>query len=452
MKILVIGCGKVGGNLIPTLCSENHDVTIVDTNKRNIEELTGKYDVIGVIGNGASKSILNQAGVSDTDIVMAMTGNDEINMMCCLLAKKLGGCRTIARIHNPEYDDNLNIFKEELGLAMTVNPELMAAEETSRVIVRLPSAQKIETFAKGRVELLKYKLPAGSELSGVRVSDIPKKYKVKVLIGVVERGDDVIIPNGDFVMQEGDILSVISTRDNKLAIFNKNIMSKRKVSKCMIAGGGGVAYYLARDLLKSGVRVTIIDKSLERCRFLSENLEGAMVINADAVDTAALEEEGLREMDAFIAMTNIDETNLLLSLYAKNNSTAKLVTKVHRVSYDDIIRSFDLDTIICPKNIVSDNILSYVRAMQNSQGSNIETLYRIIGDKAEAIEFAVRGDCPVIGKTLMEMEIKPDIVVAAIIHGTKVEIPSGESVISAGDNVVVVTTRSNLKDVSDILK
>ena len=451
MKIIIIGCGKIGLRLVGTLSGEDHDVTVIDTNKKVIEEITNRFDVYGFCGNGASAAVLGEVGIGGADLLIATTGNDELNMLCCLIARKIGKCYTIARIHNPEYNRELHIIKDEFGFAMTVNSEYMAAVETARIL-KFPSAQEIESFAKGKVEIIKYKVPEDSTLSDTKVRQIPGKYGVQVLICAVERGDDVIIPNGEFVIKSGDVVSVVATVNMATELFTRMGLAKKKIAKCMIVGGGGVSYYLADMLLKMGMRITIIEKSYERCMFLSENLEGAIVINADAVDPTVLEEEGLREMDAFITMSNIDETNILLSLYAKKNSSAKLITKVHRIAYDDIIKSLDLDTIICPKNIVADNILQYVRAMENASGSNVETLYKIIENKAEALEFVVREGSPVSDIPLMDLKIKPNIIIACINHANKVIIPNGMSKIVANDRVVIVTTNSSLNDISDILE
>ena len=452
MKIIIVGCGKVGLAIVAQLSKEKHDVTIVDVNKQNVETTTNLYDVFGVVGNGASAQVLEQAGIADADLLIAMTGNDELNMLSCLIAQKIGHCKTISRIHNPEYNDELNIIKEELGLAMTVNSEQMAAEEIARLI-RFPSAQKIESFAKGKVDIIKYKIPENSKLDGCRVMDLAHRFLVKMLICAVEHDNEVFIPNGEYVLHSGDLISFIATGGMATELFMKLGLGRRKISTCMIVGGGGVSYYLAKLLLRMNVRVTIIDKNRDRCNFLSDELDDeAIVICGDAVDQSILDEEGIRDMDAVCAMTNLDETNILLSLYARENSKAKLITKVHRLNYGEIISGLDLDSVICPKNIVADNIIQYVRAMQNSLGSNVETLYKIIEDRAEALEFYVKKDSPVVGIPLENLEMKEDLIVAGILHGRRAEIPHGKSIIRAGDSVVVVTTREGLNDISDILK
>ena len=450
MKIVIVGCGKVGLTVAGQLCRENYDITVVDTSKKNIDRVTGMYDVYGVIGNGVSADVLEEAGIKEADLFITLTGNDELNLVCCLVARKIAKCKTIARIHNPIYSKELDLIKGELGLSMIVNSELMAAEEIARIL-RSPSARKIETFAKGRVEIIKYKLLETSSLCDTAIRDTFRKIKENVLICAVERGDEVIIPMGDFVLQAGDVISITTVSKKANVILRKITNTNNKVSSALIVGGGGVSYYLAKSLLANGIRVTIIEKDYDRCNELSLTLDGAMIINADAVNESILYEEGIVDVDAFITLTNIDETNLLLSLFGKHNSTAKIITKVHTIAYDDVISSMDLDTVICPKNIVGENIVRYARALENSKGSNIETLYNIIEGKAEAIEFIIRAECPLIGKKIMDIKIKSGIIVASITHGKQIEIANGNSVIREGDSVVIVTTREGLNDIQDIL-
>ena len=437
--------------LVEALCAENHDVAVIDTDRRALEEATSRFDIMGFVGNGASVSTLEDAGIYDTDLFIAMTGNDELNILSCIVAHKKSGCHTIVRIHNPEYSGDVTDIGSDFGLSMVVNSELMASVEVSRIL-RFPTAQSIETFSKGIIEIIRFKLPEDSPINNVRISELPFKEGGRVLICAVERGDEVFIPRGDFKIKSQDVISVVATKNTSTDIFSMFSPARKKVSKCMIIGGGGVSYYLAKILLSMKMHVTIMDKSIERCHFLSDNLKGAVIINADAVNPAVLEEEGIKDTDAFLAMTNIDETNLLLSLFAKKNSEAKLITKVHRLTYDDIIKNLDLDSIICPKNIVADNIIQYVRSMENATGSNVETMYHILGNKVEALEFVIRAGSPVIGKPLSELKISHDVLVAAIRKGKNAIIPEGSSVVDEGDSVVVVTTRNKINDISEILE
>ncbi len=454
MNIIVVGCGKIGSSVAGQLSNENHNITVVDIRRSAVEAASSKYDVIGVVGNGGSSEVMKEAGVETADLLLAMTGNDELNLLSCLLGRTMGKCKTIARIKNPSYESELDVLKEQLGLAMIVNSEHMAAEEVAR-LVRFPMATRIDTFNKGRVELLKYRIGPNSRLSNMRISDLKRKYNVDVLVCAVERGSGenckVTIPDGDFVLQEKDLISFATTPQRASQLVKVFGQHKGRSRSCMIVGGGDIGYYLAKQLLAMGISVTLVEKDEERCEELCQLLNGAMIIHGDAIDDSILEEEGLADMDAFVALTNMDETNILLSLFASKRSNAKRITKVHSLPIDSLIEQLDLDSIICPKSIVADNISQYVRAMENSWGSNVETMYHLIGDEVEALEFIIKGNCPLVGKRLMDLKLKKGLVIACISHGKKVLIPNGQSTFSVGDSVIVVTTRKGLNDISDIL-
>lgn len=451
MNIIVVGCGKIGSALTKQLCQEGHNVSIIDQNRSLVETVANEYDVLGVAGNGASYQVQVNAGLETADLLIAATGMDELNLLCCLIARKMGHCHTVSRVKNPVYSKEIEVLRKELGLSMLFNPELAAAAEIGRIL-NFPSAIKIETFAKGRVEILKYKIEKGNLLHNYRLMDISHKLKCEVLVCAVERGDQVEIPNGNFILQEGDVVSIVATPRRAHELFKKIGIETNRVRSCMMVGGGGITYYVARILLAAGVSVTIIEKNPSRCEFLSEELPGAMVICGDGIDQNLLYEEGVDQVEAFCALTNLDEENILLSLFAKRRTKAKLITKVHKVTFDDIIQELDLGSIICPKYVVAEHIIRYVRAMQNSIGSNIETLYKIIEDRVEALEFIVKGGSPVIGIPLEKMQLKPNILVACINHKGNVTIPKGQDIIREGDSVVIVTTASGLNDITDILK
>lgn len=451
MDIIIVGCGKIGTILTQQLCKEGHNVSVIDIEKEAVEQTAVKYDVLGVIGNGVSCKVQRDAGIETADLLIAVTGSDEVNLLCCLFAKKTGNCHTISRIQNPIYRDDLGVIKNELGLSMTIHSEYAAALEIARLL-RFPSAIKIETFVKGRVEILKYKIPEGSKLCNYSLVQISDKLRCDVLVCAVERGEEVIIPNGNFTLLEGDVISVVATPKKAVEFFKKIGVGTNKVKSAMLVGGGGITYYAAKELLNMGIDVTIIEKKRERCKILSEALPQAMIINGDGIDQNLLLEEGLERVDSFGALTNMDEENILLSLYVKSKTKAKLITKVHKITFDDVIHSLDLGSVICPKNIVSENIIQYVRAMQNSVGSNVETLYNFIEDKAEALEFIVKEESPVTGIPLERLVLKDNIIVACINHKGKITIPKGRDIILKGDSVIVVTTNSGLDDITDILK
>ena len=392
-----------------------------------------------------------EAGIEKADLLVAATDSDELNLLCCLIAKKAGGCSTIARVRNPVYNGEVGFIKEELGLSLTVNPEYAAATEAARVL-RFPSAVQIETFAKGKVEIVKVRIPENSVLDGCPLAQIHKRTGTDVLICTVERGDQVEIPNGAFVLRTGDVISIVASRENTRDFVARIGLKSRRVRDCMIIGGGTIAFYLAQQLLDSGIRVKIIEKDRDRCEMLSDQLPKATIINADGADQNILMEEGIKECESFVTLTGLDEENLFLSMFAQHSSKAKVITKVDRLAFDEIIKRLDLGTLLHPKNITADNIVRYVRALQNSYGSNMESLYKIIDDKVEALEFIVGKDSPIVGIPLSELKVKPNVLIACISRGERIIIPNGTTQINAGDSVVVVTSHLGCRDIEDILK
>lgn len=451
MNIIIVGCGKVGTTLAQQLNEESHNITVIDLNPDIVNDITSRYDIMGVAGNGATHIKQQEAGIRDADLLIAVTGSDELNLLCCLIAKKAGNCHTIARVRSPEYSMEAPYLKEELGLAMVINPEAAAAAEIDRVL-RFPSAITIETFAKGRVEILKFKLPEGSPLVNCAVKEIVSKFHCDVLVCAVERGDEAFIANGDFVFEEKDVISIIASPRNANEFFRKIKYKINSVKNAMIVGGGEITYYLCERLHKSGISAKVIEKDKKRCEELCTLWPEIIVINGDAVDQEVLIEEGLENAGAFVALTNLDEENILLSLFAKTMNKGKLVTKINRIDFDDVVKHLDLDTMIYPKNITSDMIVRYVRAMENTIGSNVETLYSVIKGKVEAAEFIVKEDSPIIGKPLMELQLKKNILVAAILRGKTVIIPRGHDIIQPGDAVIIVSSPAELHDITDILR
>ena len=451
MRIIIVGCGKVGTTITEQLSMEGHDIAVIDVNSGVIHDITNNFDVMGVVGNGASYSVQKEAGIDDTDLLIAVTDSDELNLLCCLIAKKAGNCNTIARVRNPLYNNEINFIKEELGLSMTINPEHAAATEISRIL-RFPSAIEIDTFAKGRVELLKFIVEDGSMLCDKSLIDISGLVQADVLICAVERGDEVIIPNGSFVLKKNDTISIVASAKNARDFLKKIGVETHQVKNTMIVGGGTIAYYLAEQLLNMGINVKIVEKDTERCERLSELLPKAVIINGDATNQEVLIEEGIAYCESFVSLTGIDEGNIFLSLFAKGCSKAKIITKINRISFDEIINTFNLGTLIYPKYITSEYIIRYVRAMQNSIGSNVETLYRIIENKVEALEFIISEDAPVVGIPIEELNIKDNILIACINHKGEIITPNGKTKISVGDSVIVVTTQKGLQDIKDILR
>ncbi len=451
MKIIIVGCGKVGATIAEQLNSEGHDITIIDQDASAIQAITESIDVMGMTGNGAVYPVQMEAGIQEADLLIATTNSDELNMLCCLIAKKAGNCHTIARIRNPEYSSEIRFIREELNLSMAINPELAAAREISRLL-KFPSAIKIDTFAKGRVEILKFKIPESSALHQMKVHEVMPKTGCSVLICAVERGEDVVIPNGDFALQSGDKVSIIASPSESIKFFRQVGIENNSARSVMLVGGGRISYYLAKMLKDTPIKITIIEKDYDRCRMLSEELPHVSVIHGDASDQQLLQEEGIRQTDAFASLTGFDEENIMLSLYAASQSKAKLITKVNRIAFENVIGSMNLGSVIYPKLITADTILQYVRAMQNSLGSNVETLYKIVANRAEALEFRVGKESPLIGIPLENLDLKPNLLVACINRGGRILTPRGRDSMEAGDTVIIVTTNTGLNDLKDILR
>lgn len=451
MDIIVVGCGKVGQTLAVQLNNDGNNITVIDISGEKVSEVTDRHDIMGVVGNGATHAVQQEAGIKNADLLIAVTGSDELNLLCCLIAKKAGNCQTIARVRNPQYSSEAPFLKDELGLAMIINPEYASAAEIARIL-RFPSAIKIDTFAKGQVELLKFRLPEDSPIVGMAVKDIMMKFKCDVLICTIERDGEAYIAKGDSVFRERDIVSLVAAPKKATDFFNKIKYKTRSVRDVMIVGGGEITHYLADILLKSDISVKVIEKNKEKCEEMCCSLPGVTVIHGDAVDQGILMEEGLENAGAFVALTNLDEENILLSLFAKNKNKGKLIAKINRIEFDDVVSQLDLDTVIYPRHLTSESIVRYVRAMKNTIGSNVETLYIVIKDKVEASEFIVRENSAITGVPLGELKFKDNVLVAAILRDRKVIIPHGGDVIQPGDAVVIVSEIMSLHDITDVLR
>lgn len=451
MKIIIVGCGNVGATLAEQLSREGHDITVIDVREQLVENISTSCDVLGIVGNGASFNVQSEAGIGDADLLVAVTGQDELNLLCCLIAKKAGGCHTIARVSNPVYSREISFIREELGLSMIINPQLAAAREMARLL-KFPSALEVDSFAKSRVDLVIYRIEEGNPLCNIKLRDMGSRLHCDVLIAVVERGEKVIIPDGNFELKAKDVISIVGTQAKTTEFFKKLGVPTAAAKNVMIIGGGRTSIYLAKQLLDLGIKVKIIDRDANHCEELSEMLPKAMIICGDATDKELLMEEGLMEMEAFVATTNFDEENIMLALFAKSCSKAKLITKVHRISYDEIIENLNVGSIIYPKYITAESIIKYVRAMKNSLGSNIETLYRLNDNQVEAVEFLIKEDAPVVGIPLQDLKLRPNMLIGCITHRGQVTIPKGQSVIEVGDTVIVITTTTGLHDIRDVIK
>lgn len=450
MKIILVGGGKVGTALARQLSEEGHNVTVIDTNKPRVEHISEAYDVMGIVGNGASIATLYEAGIEEADVFIAITGSDELNLLCCMFAKKAGHCHTIARVRNPSYSHELEFIKKQTGISAIVNPEMAAAMEISHLL-RFPGASKIDTFADGRVRLIKCALTEAQGMDGMAIRDILSRLGSDVLVCAVERGADVLIPNGDFVLRNGDQVTVLATQERARDFFQKINLPVRPVKNALIVGGGAIAFYLSQELLENKVRGRIVERDPARCMQLAEELPEAQILNEDGSNRDFLLSEGLGSAEAFVALTNIDEENVLLTLFAKKHSKGKLVTKINRLEFDDIISGLELGSIVYPKYMTCDYIVQYVRALQNEAGSNVKTLYRILDDRVEALEFTVHEESKATGVPLSRLRLKQNLLLCCIMRGEQILIPRGGDEIQVGDNVIVVTLEHGLHDLRDIV-
>lgn len=451
MKIVIVGDGKVGYNIAKQLLAEGHDIVVIDNNPDVLEESLQKLDVLVVNGNGVTLKTQEEAGVANSDLLIAATSADEINLLCCILAKKLGCEHTISRLSNPEYVESIQYMRSDFGLSMTVNPELTAAREIFRIL-QFPSFLKRDSFAKGRVEIVELKLSQDSVLVGKKLEKLSEVLRgVKVLVCAVDRGGEVCIPDGSFELKANDKITVTAPRNELVKLIKALKIGNQKIKNVLIIGGSKIAVYLSDELIKSGVNVKIIEQNLEKCRTLSERLPNAVIINGDGTLQDTLVTEGIEDTDAVVSLTNIDEENLIISMYADSCNVPKTVTKINRTEYIKLFKDKDIGSIICPKMLASYEIIRYVRAMGNTTGGSVKTLYRIVDEKVEALEFAVTDSTRYVGEPLKKVNLKNNILLACITRMGKAIIPSGNDYMMAGDTVVVVTTaEGKYKDINDI--
>ena len=454
LKIIIVGCGKVGQTLVDKLTKEGHDITLIDNNPQMIQELTNLYDVMGIVGNGASYSVQMEAGIEDADLIIAVTDSDELNLLCCTVAKRVGNCSAIARVRTPDYSNDSGYLRDQLGLAMIINPELEAAREAARILY-LPTALEVSTFAHGQAEMIKIKVPDGNQLDGMTIVDLGrtlgKSIADNVLICAVERNGDIHIPSGNFRIQKDDLISFVASRAIAKVFLEKIGFKTHAVKNTMIIGGGRSAYYLASLLLNMGISVKIIDKDPKRCEELSILLPKAVIINGDGTSEELLKEEGIEYAESFVPLTGIDEENILLTLYAKRTSQAKVITKINRITFNDVVDGLDLGSVIYPKFIASEAIIAYVRAKKDSMNSNIETLYHMFDSRVEAIEFRVENESKVTNIPLMNLNLKKGLLISFINRNGSIIIPNGQDSIQVGDTVMIVTTHTGFNSIQDIL-
>ena len=453
MRILIVGGGKVGHTLAAELLREGHDITLIDQNDDVIRKAEDNLDVMCVHGNGANASTLMDAEVERADILIAATATDEINMLCCLIGKHLGAKFAIARIRDPEYSESLQVLQHELGIDMTINPERATAQEISRML-RYPFANNIEPFAKGRVELVEFLAKEGDIIVGKPLKELTSRHSdlPKVLYCAVEREGEVVIPGGDFVIEAGDRVHVAAELVTITAFFRHIGRSAKPVKDVMMLGGGRISYYLAKMVEKMGIRVAMFEHNPEKAKVLSEQLTHADIIEGDGTDQDLLEQENIAGMDAFVALSDRDEENLMTGLFAKTRGVPKVIVKTNRYAYKDVIANLGLENQVSPLIITSNTILRYVRARVNARGTTIQKLYRLVDGKAEALEFIAKKGDPYIGIPLKKLSVAKGALVAIILHKGKVIVPFGDDVIEAGDHVVIISTASGISDLNEVIK
>ena len=451
MKIIIAGAGKIGFSVASILSDEGHDITVIDNNPSTINNLSNNLDVICIEGSATNSETLREAGAADADLIMAAMRSDEMNMVCGISARKLGTRHVIARIRDTGYLRQTEFLREALGLSVIVNPELECAREISRIL-RFPSAIRVDAFSKGSAEIIEHRVIPGSKLDGMQLKDMLSAFNAKVLIGVVERGGEALIPNGNFTLQAGDLFSATGDTRELRKFFTAAGQYRKPVRSVMIMGGGRIAVHLSRLLQDVGISVTIVEADRQRCDELCDLLPDARIIYGDATRGDILLEEGLKAADAFVALTGDDGDNIITSLYAKRCGVGKIVVKVNREYYSDILESSGLDTVVTPKTLISQQLARYVRAMSNSVGSSMETLYRLAEGKVEALEFKVAEGAACVGVPLKTLRLKPNILISAIVRGNRTIIPDGETVISPGDHAVIVTRSGWLKNLDSIVE
>ncbi len=453
MKIIVVGCGKIGATVIESLINEGHDVTAVDSNPQILSETCNIYDTIGVCGNGTDVSTLSDAGADKADLFVAATGSDEFNMLSCFLAKKMGSKNTVARIRNPEYNDqSLGFLRQNLDLSLSINPERLMAHEIFNLL-KFPSAIKTETFSHRNFEMVEFILKDSSPICDMSLIDMRKAYDAAFLVCAVTRGDEVFIPSGDFVLAAGDRIGIIASPAELHKLFKKLIPQQKQLKSIIIAGASRTTYYLAKMLLAAGNSVKIIDPDKARCEELCESLPKAVVICGDPANDDIMLEEGLTDTDAFVSLTGIDEENILLAFSATNHGVSKVVSKVNRQGFASVAEKLGLDCILNPKDLAANVIVRYARALENSiESSQVETLYKLMDGKAELLEFIIKSDNDATNIPLKTLRLKPNVLIAGIIRRRKPIIPAGDDMLQSGDRVIVLSAGHKMNDITDILR
>ena len=450
MKIVIAGGGRIGGTVAAVLSEEGHDITLIDHDSETIRTASNAMDIICVEGDAADPEALKEAGVSSADLLLAATEKDEVNMVCGIAARRLGAKHVIARIRDPRYLHQMDFLRDVLGLSQIVNPEYECAKEISRIL-RFPGAARVDSFSKGSVEIVEHKIPVNGVLDGVVIRELQKTIGPKVLVALIERNGNALIPNGDTVLKAGDRLSITGASKELRRFFIKIGQYKKPVKQVMVIGGGRITVYLTQLLRENGIDVTVIERDRKKCEELCDLIPEAHIVCGDATHSEVVREDGISSADGFVSLTGDDGDNIITSLYARSCQVGKVVTKLNSEHFAEILFNSGLDSIVSPKKIVAEQLARYVRAISDSAGSSMETLYRLIDGKVEVLEFRVEEDSVCVGVPLSELKLRPNVLISAIIRGRKSIIPSGGTVILPGDHAIVVTTSGHLRRLDDIL-
>lgn len=453
MKIIIVGCGKVGESIVEALCSENHDVSVIDMNRDVIDRVSYAYDILGICGSGVISSTLKEAGAATADLLIASTATDEHNLLSCVVAKQLGTKRCIARVRDPQHNTQSVFLSQGLGISMTVNPELLASREISRLL-RMPSALEVNTFARGRIDMVQVKLTKESPICDTPLYSLSSVLRSKILVCAIQRPgvEEAIIPTGNFVPKEGDKVYITAPHKEMSLFFRETGLITQKIKNVIIIGGGRMTFYLATLLCDAGMNVKIIEKNKEKCHFLAEQLPKVTIIHADGNDQQILEEEGLDEVDSLVTLTGMDEDNTIISMYAKLKGVPKVITKINKSELKAMAESVGLDSVISPKDLTAEIMLAYVRSLKDAKGSKVRTIYRVADGKAEALEFLAEEGCKVLNTPFMNLKLKKNLLIGGIIRQGKIIFPGGSESIHAGDLVIVVTTNKFISSLDEILE
>ncbi len=450
MKIVIVGIGKLGEYLTKLLAKENNEITLIDINFSGKESLINNEDVNYVEGNALNSNILIEAGITDADLLISVMKSDSENIMCSLIGKKLGAKHTIARIKTPEYSNSVNIIKDVLGLSMTINPEALAASQIAQAL-SIPSALDATSFFKGRMEVISLRVKDNSKLNGISIKELSKKIKNKIIVCAIERQDEVIIPSGDIKLFIGDKIHITGKRKDINIFLKYTKLISEKTKKVMIAGGSSITLYLSKILIDMGMYVKIIEKDEQRCKFLSEEIPGALIIQGDISNQNILYEEGIKECDAFVALTSLDEENIVYSMFASSLSVPKVITKINHINLDGIVKKANIDTTIASHKIAANQVVQYIRAVENSGSSSCESVYNF-DDIFEVIEFKVKENFKALNKKIKDLSIRDNLLISAIQRGKNIIYPTGEDEIKLKDSILIIAKNGTLRDLNDLVK